>query len=65
MLIEVSSPNGEGNIVVTGIPIRMSETPLRIERPFPALGEYNEEIYCGLLGYSLKELEQLQQKKIV
>jgi crotonobetainyl-CoA:carnitine CoA-transferase CaiB-like acyl-CoA transferase len=65
MLVGVPSPNGEGNIVVTGIPIRMSGTPLRIERSFPALGEHNEEIYCGLLGYSRKEMDKLKEKKTI
>lgn len=65
MLVEVPSPNGEGNIVVTGIPIRMSGTPLKIERPFPALGKHNEEIYCGLLGYSREDMDKLEQEKII
>ena len=65
MLVEVPSPNGEGNIVVTGIPIRMSGTPLKIERPFPALGKHNEEIYCGLLDYSREDMDKLEQEKII
>jgi crotonobetainyl-CoA:carnitine CoA-transferase CaiB-like acyl-CoA transferase len=65
MLVEVPSPNGKGNIVVTGIPIRMSGAQLRIERSFPALGEHNEEIYCGLLGYSREEMDKLKQDGVI
>ena len=65
MLTEVPSPNGQGKVLVTGTPIRMSGTPLKIERSFPALGEYNEEIYCGLLGYNRAELGKLKQEAII
>jgi crotonobetainyl-CoA:carnitine CoA-transferase CaiB-like acyl-CoA transferase len=65
MLVEVPSPNGKGNIVVTGIPIRMSGTRLKIERSFPALGEHNEEIYCGLLGYSREDMDKLKQDGVI
>lgn len=31
----------------------------------PRFGEHNEEIYCGVLGLSKKELEELKGKKII
>ena len=65
MLAEVPSPNGQGNVLVTGIPIRLSGTPLKIERSFPAIGEYNEEIYCGLLGYSREDLDKLKEEEVI
>jgi len=65
MLTEVPSPNGQGNVLVTGIPLRLSGTPLKIERSFPAIGEYNEEIYCGLLGYSREDLDKLKEEEII
>jgi len=61
MLMEVLDPEGKSKVTVTGIPIRMSGTPLKIERSFPKVGEHNEEIYCGILGYSLGELAQLKK----
>ncbi|MBN1614517.1 MAG: CoA transferase [Deltaproteobacteria bacterium] len=39
-----------------GAPYTLSETPWRIERKAPLLGEHNEDIYCGWLGYTREEL---------
>ncbi len=65
MLTEVPSPDGSGSVLVTGLPIRMSGTPLKIERSFPAVGQYNEEIYCGLLGYSHEDLVRLKDEGLI
>ncbi|HEY2987899.1 MAG TPA: CoA transferase [Candidatus Binatia bacterium] len=35
---------------------RFSETPGRVTRTAPLIGEHNEEIYCGELGFSKKDL---------
>jgi CoA:oxalate CoA-transferase len=39
-------------------------TPWKAGKP-PLLGEHNEEIYCGYLGYSKKELAELRKSKII
>jgi crotonobetainyl-CoA:carnitine CoA-transferase CaiB-like acyl-CoA transferase len=39
-----------------GAPYTLSETPWRIERRAPLLGEHNEDIYCGWLGYTKQDL---------
>lgn len=65
MLTEVPSPDGNGSVVVTGLPIRMSGTPTNIERSFPGVGEHNEEIYCGLLDYSREDLAKLEADGII
>ena len=64
MLVEVPFPDGSGKTLVTGLPIRMSATPTEIQRSFPAVGEHNEEIYCGLLGYSRKERESIKNEAL-
>ena len=33
--------------------------------PSPALGGANEEVYCGLLGKTAEELEELKAKKAI
>jgi len=65
MLTEVPSPDGSGDVLVTNIPLGMSGTPLKIERSFPAVGQYNEEIYCGLLGYSREDLARLKDEGVI
>ena len=65
MLAELPSPDGKSTVVVTGIPIRMSATPLKIERSFPGVGQHNEEIYCGILGYSPEDLAKLEEEGII
>ena len=65
MLVEVPYPDGSGDVLVTGLPIRMSATPTEIRRSFPAVGEHNEEIYCGLLGYSREDLTRLAEEGII
>jgi crotonobetainyl-CoA:carnitine CoA-transferase CaiB-like acyl-CoA transferase len=44
---------------------RMSETPWRGERAAPLLGEHNEQIYCGRLGYPREELVRMAAAGII
>jgi len=44
---------------------RMSETPWRAERAAPLLGEHNEHIYCGRLGYSGEQLATMAADGII
>jgi formyl-CoA transferase len=64
MLVAVPTPDGQGEVLVTGIPLRMSGTPLEMQRSFPAIGQHNEEIYCGLLGYTRQHLDKLEKEGI-
>lgn len=65
MLTSVPAHDGSGEVLVTGSPIRLSATPLKIERSFPAIGQHNEEIYGGLLGYSRDDLAKLKEEGII
>jgi len=42
----------------------MSETPRRLERPSPCLGEHNDYVYGVILGMSREEIEELEREKI-
>ena len=64
MIVNVEQP-GIGTIPVTGVAVKLSETPGRIETHAPALGEHNEEIYCGLLGYDLGDLSKLKEERVI
>jgi CoA:oxalate CoA-transferase len=61
---EVEHP-AAGKIKYPGPPFKHSETPGKIERPAPLLGEHNEKIICGLLGYDRKDLVRMRQMGIV
>jgi benzylsuccinate CoA-transferase BbsF subunit len=48
-----------GRLRVDGIPVHLSATDWRIERPAPLLGEHNREVYGGLLGLADDEIDEL------
>ena len=51
--------------VAHDIPVRLSESKGGFDMPAPYLGAHNEEIYCGLLGYSLDDLRQLEKEGVI
>ena len=55
MFIDYDHPT-YGPLRVTGTPLKLSETPGRVESLAPAPGEHNDEIFVGLLGHSQQEL---------
>jgi CoA:oxalate CoA-transferase len=54
-----------GKITVPGSVFKMSKTPGNLNYPAPMLGEFNDEIYSGLLGMSEKEIEELSSEHII
>jgi crotonobetainyl-CoA:carnitine CoA-transferase CaiB-like acyl-CoA transferase len=66
MIQELRHPLGANTGVKTaGFPIRFSELPAEYPAPAPALGQHNEEIYRGLLGFSKEEMEQLKKEGVI
>jgi crotonobetainyl-CoA:carnitine CoA-transferase CaiB-like acyl-CoA transferase len=53
MVIDVDHP-GSGIVRMLGFPIKLSETPCRVRRPAPRLGEHSDEV-LGELGFSETE----------
>jgi formyl-CoA transferase len=51
--------------VLYGIPWRLSDTPGRIRRVAPSLGEHNSYVFGELLGLPAKEIAQLAEDKII
>ena len=49
----------------TGIPIRLSGARVGFDQPPPAVGQHNEAVYGGLLGYSAGKLAELKEKKVI
>ena len=59
MVAEVEHPTIPG-LRLAGIPLKLSETPGRIRRPPPTLGQHTDEILQELLGCSDEEVESLR-----
>jgi crotonobetainyl-CoA:carnitine CoA-transferase CaiB-like acyl-CoA transferase len=62
--VEVEHP-AAGRLTYPGPWFRMTETPWRVERPAPLLGQHNQEVYCGLLGYSKDDLVRLRALGVI
>ena len=61
--VEVEHPE-TGPLIYPGAPFKMSETPWQVRRA-PLLGEHNEEIYCGRLGYTREDLVRLRSQGVI
>lgn len=63
-ITEVEHPK-YGELKMQNVFPRLSATPGKIKWPGPAMGQHNEEVYQGLLGYSQAELEQLTKDGVI
>lgn len=65
MIIKVPNVRGSGReVVVTGVPIKLSDTPGVIKITFPELGEHNREVLQAV-GYTLAEIEEFRKNQII
>jgi crotonobetainyl-CoA:carnitine CoA-transferase CaiB-like acyl-CoA transferase len=64
MFVELEHPI-YGPVKITGTPLKLSETPGRVERLAPLPGEHNEEIYVGLLGHAKEDLVRWQEEGVI
>jgi formyl-CoA transferase len=66
MIQELPHPLGvKTGVKAAGFPIRFSELPAEYPGPAPMLGQNNQEIYAGLLGFSGEEMKQLEKEGII
>jgi formyl-CoA transferase len=61
MVAEVPHPT-IGPLRLTGIPVRHSETPGKIRRPPPLLGEHTDDVLAEVLGYSAEKIASLKDR---
>ena len=54
-----------GAMQVDGMPIRLSETPARIERGAPTLGQHNSRIFGGVIGIDADALAALEREGVI
>lgn len=62
MLVEVEYP-GTGLVPLPGVDIKLSRTPGKVAKRASFVGEDNQAIYCGLLGYKPEDLVKLKEEK--
>ncbi len=63
MVKELDHPKA-GKVKVTGIPIKLSDTPGEVETAPPVLGQHTQEVLTEL-GYSDQDLEKLKQENVI
>jgi crotonobetainyl-CoA:carnitine CoA-transferase CaiB-like acyl-CoA transferase len=61
-MVQIFDYGEAGQLPVPGTPIKMSATPGTIRTPSPKLGEHNQEIYAGRLGFSQEKLDKLKRE---
>jgi crotonobetainyl-CoA:carnitine CoA-transferase CaiB-like acyl-CoA transferase len=54
-----------GRVKMPGSVFKLSKTPGYIKYPAPTLGEYNRDVYSGILGYNEEEIRELQRDGII
>ena len=62
-IVEVDHPQ-RGKYLTVGCPIKMSDSPVEVERS-PLLGEHTEEILMDVLGYCTEEVAAIKQSGAV
>ena len=61
----VDHPELAATITYPGPPYRLSETPWRLRRRAPLIGEHNHQVYCQELGLSQQQLAALSGAGVV
>jgi crotonobetainyl-CoA:carnitine CoA-transferase CaiB-like acyl-CoA transferase len=64
MVVELEHPKA-GPIRVTGVPVKLSDTPGAVESPPPVLGQHTEDVLSDWLGMSEVEVAELRRQEVV
>lgn len=54
-----------GDVYGMGLPIRFSGSTAGFDKPSPALGEQNDDVYSGILGYTPEKIQELRSQKVI
>ena len=54
-----------GSLKVVNSPMKLSRTPVKIEKASPELGEHTEEVLQNLLGYSREKIKDLRSLQAI
>jgi len=64
MIVEVDQPVS-GKVKLSGSVYKMSKTPGDRKKKVPEVGEHNEEVYSGLLGFDAQEMQKLKEERVI
>lgn len=64
MIVEVDQTLS-GKVKAPGSLFKLSKTPGNVQYPAPLLGEHNQEIFGGMLGYSEEKITQLSNNGVI
>jgi CoA:oxalate CoA-transferase len=62
MVLELEQPSGR--VKTLGFPVKMSDTPAKVYRPAPQLGQHTREILLDL-GLTAERIEELERRGVV
>jgi len=62
-IVEIDDPI-YGKVKVPGIPAKLSETPGKVTRLAPELGQHTEEVLMEVLGYTWDDLAKLREEGV-
>lgn len=63
MLTETDHPTA-GTIPLVGSPLKLSRTPVQVDRHPPLAGEHTEEILAEM-GWSVRDIQQMKNQKVI
>ena len=63
--VPVEHPELSETITYAGLPMKISGFPYRPQRRAPLIGEHNEDVYIGELGFSSEELARLKANEVI
>jgi crotonobetainyl-CoA:carnitine CoA-transferase CaiB-like acyl-CoA transferase len=64
MFVEMNHPT-YGRLKITGTPLKLSETPGRVNWLAPNPGEHNKDVFVDLLGHSLDDLARWRTEGVI
>jgi CoA:oxalate CoA-transferase len=53
------------DIAVTGVPVHFANAQVGFDRSAPALGQHNNDVYGGILGYSVEHIDELRAYGVI
>lgn len=62
--VELDCPD-VGIVKCPGAPYKLSQTPWHMHHPAPSLGEHNDDVFCGRLGYARQDLVRLRTDGVI